>query len=136
MDIRQLAATPTSTFQLRDASDELIWADEDSKVPVKVTVYGPGSKQYQAASTRRQNNAVDAIKAKGKSRKSSDDRIAENADFLASITVSFENLDYDGLTGNALALAVYSDVSLGYISDQVANHAAEWSNFTKGSATS
>lgn len=136
MDIKKFAAASTSTFQLRDGAEELMWADEASTVPIMVTVYGPGSKQYQAAATRRQNNLVDSVKAKGKQKKSSDERIAESADFLASITVSFENLDYDGLAGNALALAVYSDTTLGFIADQVAAHAGEWSNFTKGSATS
>jgi hypothetical protein len=136
MDIKQFAASPTSTFQLRDGADNLIWADDAKSVPVEVEVYGPGSKQYQSASSRQQNRSIDTLKRKGKADQSADDKIADQADFLASITVRFVNLDYEGLSGNALAVAVYSDSSLGFIGQQVKAHADEWANFTKGSAKS
>ena len=42
-------------------------------------------------------------------------------------------VEYDGLTGEALYKAVYSDVSIGFIAEQVAKHLSDWSNFQRGS---
>jgi uncharacterized protein YccT (UPF0319 family) len=136
MDIRKFAAADTSTLHLRDGSDELMYADDAKTKPITVTVYGPGSRQYQEAQSRNQNRAIDKLKSKGKTVQTADDKLADQADFLASITVGFENLDYDKLSGHALSLAVYSDPSIGFIAQQVSAHAGEWSHFTKGSAKS
>jgi len=136
VDIKKKAAIETAFLHLRDADDELMFDGEGAEArKVGVWVYGPGSRQYSAAVARQENRSLDLLKKKGKADKTADEKSADNADFLASITVRFENLDYDGLSGNALAMAVYSDPTLGYIGQQVRNFAGEWSNFTKGSAT-
>lgn len=127
MDIRTKAVQPTSRLELRDANDELLQG-------VFVTVYGPGSKQYAAAQARQQNRMIDKLKSKGKTEQTAEQKAAETAEFLADVTVSFEGLEYDNLEGRALALAVYSDVSIGFIADQVAKHCGDWSNFSKVSA--
>lgn len=124
MDILTKAVQPSSRLELRDANDEII-------AGVAVTVYGPGSKQYASAQARQSNRLIDKLKSKGKTDQTAEQKAAETAEFLADITVSFENLDYKDLEGRALALAVYSDVSIGFIADQVAKHCGDWSNFTK-----
>lgn len=124
MDILTKAVLPTSTLELRDANDDILHG-------VTVTVYGRGSKQYASAQARQSNRLIDKLKSKGKTDQTAEQKSAEEAEFLADITASFENLDYKGLEGRALALGVYSDVSIGFIADQVAKHCGEWSNFTK-----
>lgn len=128
MDIKSKAVQPTSRLELRDANDELM-------VGVAVNVYGPGSKQYAAAQAQQQNRMIDKLKKKGKTDQTAEQKAAETAEFLADITVGFEGLEYDNLQGRALALAVYSDITIGFISDQVAKHCGDWSNFTKASTT-
>ena len=60
----------------------------------------------------------------------------EQVQYLAEITHSFENLDYDGLTsGRELALAVYGDATIGFVADQVSEFVKDWSNFTQSSPT-
>lgn len=128
MDIKSKAVQPTSRLELRDANDELM-------VGVAVNVYGPGSKQYAAAQARQQNRMIDRLKKKGKTDQSAEQKAAENAEFLADVTVSFEGLEYDDLKGHDLAMAVYSDITIGFIADQVAKHCGDWQNFLQVSTT-
>lgn len=136
MDIRKFAVEPTSRLHLRDATDELMYADGDPARPIVAIVHGPGSKQYAKAQAAQQNRIIDKLKRKGKTEQSADQIAAEKAEFLADCTAGFENLDYDGLVGAELYRAVYGDTSIGFIADQVAKWMGDWSNFTKGSATS
>ena len=128
MDIRTKAVAQTGHIELRDANDELMEG-------VAVTVYGPGSKQYAKAQAAQQNRMIDKMKRKGVTNQTAEQKAAENAEFLSEVTVDFEGLEYDGLEGHALAMAVYSDVTIGFIADQVAKFVGDWSNFSKGSTT-
>lgn len=134
-DIRKFAVSPTSRLHLRDVFDEPMFADEAKTQPIAVNLYGPGSKQFAKAQADQQNRMVDKLKRKGKSGQTAEQIAAERAEFLADCTASFENLEYDNLTGNDLAKAVYADITIGFISDQVAKHIGDWSNFSKPSAT-
>lgn len=136
MDIRKFAVDPTARLHLRDASDELMYADGDKAKPIAVNLYGPGSKQYAKAQAAQQNRMIDKLKRKGRTEQTAEQIAAEKADFLADCTASWEHMEYDALTGQALSVAVYADISIGFIADQVAKHLGDWSNFTKGSATS
>lgn len=133
MDIRTKAVSATGRLHLRDAAEELMYTADGKEVAVNV--YGPGSKQYAKAQAAQQNRAVDMLKRKGKTDQTAEQRRQENAEFLADCTESFENVEYDGLTGRALSIAVYSDTSIGFIADQVAKHIGDWANFSKPSAT-
>lgn len=133
MDIRTKAVSATGRLHLRDAAEELMYTADGKEVAVNV--YGPGSKQYAKAQAAQQNRAVDMLKRKGKTDQTAEQRRQENAEFLADCTESFENVEYDGLTGRALAIAVYSDTTIGFIADQVAKHIGDWANFSKPSAT-
>jgi hypothetical protein len=141
MDIKKFAVEPTTRLHLRDAADNLMYADDadgkpDLSKPIAVVLYGPGSKQYAKAQSQQSNRMVDKIKRKGKTDQTPEQRIEEQADFLAGCTESFENLEYDDLQGAALAKAVYADASIGFIAEQVGKHLGEWGNFSKVSSTS
>jgi len=129
MDIRKYSVEPTSKLHLRDANDELMYTDEGK--PVAVNLYGPGSKQYARAQAAQNNRLLDKLKRKGKSDQTAEQRAAESSEFLADCTESFENLEYDNLAGRELFMAVYADVSIGFVADQVAKYISDWSNFTK-----
>jgi len=133
MDIRKYAVEPTSRLHLHDANDEPMYADEKKTKPTAVNLYGPGSKQYAKAQAAQQNRMIDKLKRKGKTEQTAEQKASETAEFLADCTASFENLEYDTLTGSDLAKAVYSDITIGFIADQVARHIGDWSNFTKAS---
>ena len=138
MSIKSFATSPTHKFQLRDAQDELMFKDGDRDQPCMVEVYGPGSRTYVEADNKR-TKAIIARSAKKGGKidiGSSDDQIAERAGFLADITKGFENVDYEGKSGHDLAVAVYSDIELGFIADQVDEKRKDWANFKKGSVTS
>lgn len=134
MDIRKYAVTPTSKLHLRDANDELMYADDAKSLPITVNLYGPGSKQYARAQAAQNNRMLDKLKRKGKSDQTAEQRSSEAAEFLADCTESFTNLEYDTLTDRSLAMAVYADTSIGFIADQVAKHIGDWANFTPKSS--
>lgn len=128
MDIRKQAVQETGRFQVRDVNDVLIDG-------MYITVYSPGSKQYARANAERQNAMLEKARAKGKINQTAEQRAAENAKFLTACTVSFEGIEYDDLAGNELFEAVYSDLTIGFIADQVASFVGDWANFTKASAS-
>lgn len=134
MDIRKFAVNPTSRLHLRDANDELMYADAAKTQPIAVNLFGPGSKEYAKAKAAQSNRLVNKMKTKGKANQTPEEIAAESAEFLAACTESWENLQYGDAQGEALSIAVYSDRTLGFISDQVAGHLGGWSNFTKSSS--
>lgn len=140
-DIRKHAVEPTTRLHLRNAADELLYADGDDGKPdlarpMVAVLYGPGSKQYAKAQSARSNRMVDKLKKKGKTDTSAEENQRESVEFLAACTAALENVELDQLTGDALHRAVYSDLTLGFIPEQVGKHLGDWGNFTKGSLTS
>jgi hypothetical protein len=133
MDIKKFAVAATGKLHLRDANDELMYADGDQSKPLCVNLYGPGSKQYARAQAAQNNRMIDKLKRKGKSDQTAEQRAAEAAEFLADCTESFENVEYEELAGDALAKAVYSDIAIGFIADQTAKFLGDWANFTVNS---
>jgi hypothetical protein len=65
-----------------------------------------------------------------------EERVAETAEDLAELTISFEGLSCGDLQGKELFHAVYSDPALGFITKQVTKHLADWGNFKPGSNAS
>ncbi|MBB6578009.1 hypothetical protein HNP33_002077 [Comamonas odontotermitis] len=142
LNIKSKAVSPTSFLHLKDAQENLMYTEPDKKgaekLPVGVNVYGPGSKEYQAAQTKVNNRAIQRLQKRGgKFEQTAEEKQKEQVHYLAEITHSFENLDYEGITsGRELALAVYGDTSIGFVADQVAEFVKDWSNFTQNSVKS
>lgn len=136
-DITKLAATETSIVELVGGDDAPLYDDKGKRLTI--TVYGPGTKVYQRAQQRQQNQLMDKIKKRGKMDQTAEEKLAEQADFLAACTVSFNGFAYppaDGLEGQDLFRKAYADPSIGFIAAQVAGHINDWANFTKSSAES
>lgn len=141
LNIKTRAVAETGKLHLKDAEGDLLFAAgpaaEDGtipKLPVEVIIFGPGSTEYSNAMAKRQAAAMARLR-KGKRDPSGEENRQENAAYLAALTERFINLDYDGLTGRDLALAVYGDRSIGFIADQVAEFVGDWENFTRASTT-
>jgi hypothetical protein len=141
MSLSKYAIQEKSTIHLRDAGDELMYADgkdglPDPKKPMLVHLYGPGSKQHAKAKAAASNRAMDRFKKKGKSDSTYEEQIEETAKFLVSCTASMENIDHNGLTGEELYKAVYTDLEFCFIPQQIDKYLGDTANFTKASAKS
>lgn len=141
LNIRSRAAAETLFVHLHDADDSPLYADEAQTEAVGVTIYGPGTKQWQRAKSAQENHFVQRLARRGsKSELSADEKRKQTAEFLADVTVSWHNMSYgegeDAPTGRDLSIAIYTDASIGFIADQVYKAAHDWSLFTKGSAKS
>lgn len=144
-NIRKFAVEQTATIHLRDASEELMYAEgadgkPDKSKPMEIVVYSPGSKVYAKANAKQNNRLIDRMKAKGKTKQSAQELAEEKADFLTECTKEFRNIGYEGpngaeLAGDALHRAVYEDLEIGFVADQVSKFLGDWENFTKTSAT-
>lgn len=136
MDITTQAVVDTAVIHLKNAAGELLY---DGEKPVQIIIYGPGSKAYGVVEARQSTRAVKRMQDNdGKiSVAPYEQRIAETAEDLASITVRFESLSYPPAgdkQGQELFEAVYRDPSLGFIARQVTKFVADWGNFRPGSA--
>lgn len=136
-DITQTRVEDQAKVELTDANDTPLLGEDQKQL--SITVFGPGSKEFERAAAKRQNRLIDRLKRKGKSDMSPEEQRAEQAEFLSSVTVSFNGFGYPPAgeqTGKALFRALYMDPSLGFITDQVQRFVGDWGNFTAGSPTS
>ncbi len=93
LNIAGLAVTATAALHVKSASGELLYADAERTLPVRIHLHGPGSKiasvidgrQTQRSLKRMQDNDGKVTAA------SPEERKAETAEDLAALTVSFEN---------------------------------------------
>jgi hypothetical protein len=129
-DISKLAVSATSTIDLEDPSGEPLVTDKGDKI--SVTVYGPGSKQFQKASGIRNRAILEYVRKGGKKMKDDEQRELD-ADFLATCTVSFNGFSYKEYTGYEMFKQAYLDPSIGFIAEQVNKAIGDWSNFTQAS---
>jgi hypothetical protein len=130
LDISKFAVSPTSTINLEDAEgDQLVNEKGES---ISITVYGPGSKQYQKAQAVRNGAILECVRKGGKKLRVQEQLILD-AEFLSGCTASFNGFSYKDLTGAEMFKAVYLDTSIGFIAEQVNKAIGDWANFTKGS---
>lgn len=136
-DITTVAVAETGVLPLLDAKDAPML--DNNGESLSITLHGPGSPEFARATSRRQNKVVDRLKRKGKADMTADEQRANNAEYYAMLTVSFNGWGYPPAgkaTGFELFKAAYADPSIGFILDQVAEFVGDWANFTKTSATS
>ena len=131
--IKTLAIAALSTMPVRDAAGEPQL--DAAGQPITITLYGPGSKQHQkakhAAEERNNTRVLSRMQGRAGDKQSAADKAAENAEFLAACTVSFNGFGCGDLTGHELFKAVYADLEVGHIADDVMKFLAERANFLK-----
>ena len=134
-DIRTLAISKTSEMPVRDAAGEKQY-DAAGKL-LSITLHSPGTKQYNAAqharNTRNSDRVVNKMQGKADGKQTAEDATEERAEFLAAITVSFNNFGVEGLTGKAAFASVYGDLELGHIADDVDKFVGDRANFMRAS---
>lgn len=137
-NIKKLAIAATAEMPVRDASGEQQF--DEAGNPMTITLHGPGTKQYQKArharDERNNTRVIGRMQGKTENKQSSDDAVIERAEFLAGITVSFNNFSYEDLRGYEMFKAAYSDIEIGHIAEDAEKWGADRGNFKKGSATS
>lgn len=128
-----------AVLHLKDGGDRPMYADgadgrPDLSKPVRVWVYGPGSKQFEQAQAERSNRLTEMLQKPG-------DKTAEaariGAEYLASLTKEWENAaDDPAKSGRELSLEIYGNRRLPHVRDQVAGFAVQTANFTTPSTAS
>lgn len=111
--IKKLAIEPTGTMLVRDAAGDEV---SDENGAWSITFHSPGTKLYQKALHKFQESKGGGLAAimKGRSNEKSDPEkdTRDLAEFLADVTISFNNFDYEGRTGRPAFYAAYSDIEL------------------------
>ena len=130
-DISKLAVKETAVIELESPDGEPL-LNENGEV-LSVTVYGPGSKQFQRAQGKRNRAILEYVRKGGKKMKDEEQRELD-AEFLADCTASFNGFVYKDLTGYDMFKAAYLDPSIGFIAEQVNKAIGDWANFTNKSA--
>lgn len=131
LNIRTRAVAERITFALLDADDSPLLQEDGSEVTV--TVFGPGSKEFQKATQVKTDKLIAKMSSgRGTQKLTTEEASKAQAEFLASITFSID-LAYDDLEGKEKLLAIYSDTSIGFIAEQVNKKVGDWGNFKKAS---
>lgn len=129
-DISKLAVKETAVIELESPDGEPLVNDQGETL--SVTVYGPGSKQFQRAQGTRNRAILEYVRKGGKKMRDEEQRELD-AEFLSACTVSFNGFTYKDLTGYEMFKAAYLDPAIGFIAEQVNKAIGDWANFTKGS---
>lgn len=117
-DLKKISMVSETAFiHLTDPSGEKLM-DGDKKVGVNV---------YSPATTVARN----ALRkwAKHAAKPESDEKDAAKIDYLCAITHSWENIDFDGLSGADLSRKIYGDPALQSIHQQVERECGMFGNF-------
>ncbi len=135
MDATTLKAAATGAIHVKNASGEPLF---DGDKPVRIIVHSPGSRAFGTVKSRQTARALKRMNEnEGKiTAPTADEARLEVAEDLALVTIAFENLTYGDKVGAELFEAFYADPELGYITNQVTKHLADWGNFRPGSSVS
>lgn len=142
LDITTMAVANTAPIHLKDAEgNHMYFGEGDTRKPVQIILYGPGSPQYAEVEARQTNRAVKRMQDNdGKIAVASpEQRDAEQAEDLAAVTAAFVGFNYPpagDAKGAELFRAVYADRSLGFITKQVLKAVGDWGNFKSASPAS
>lgn len=128
MEVKSLKVAASGRIHVKNAAGEPLYEGEE---PVVIVVHSPGSRAYATVESRQTARALKRMNEnEGRvTAPTAEERLAETAEDLATLTISFEHLESDGLQGQELFLSVYTDPELGFITKQVSNWVRDWGNF-------
>lgn len=130
MDILTQAIADTARLHVKGADGLPLYSGPERK-PVIIVLHSPGSEAYAQIETKQTQRFLKRMDDNDGKRTAmtAEERVGQNAEDLADLTVDFENLTYGDKTGRALHLAVFGDRKLGFIANQVNKYLADWGNF-------
>lgn len=130
-NIKSLAILATAVMTVRNAAGEP--QTDAAGNPISITLYGPASKQFQAAKhkaeDRNNTRALARMQGKSEGKQTAAEKVHERAEFLTACTVSFNGFGLDDLTGRELHMGVYSDIEIGHIAEDADKFLGERANF-------
>jgi hypothetical protein len=129
--LKQLAIDATGTMEVRDAAGDVVKNDDGTAW--SITFHSPGTKEYQKAHHAFTARKAGGMKALLGGAEKSDPAEETNAiaDFLASVTISFNGFDYEGRTGHAGFRAAYADIEIAHVAEQANKFLGDRGNFWK-----
>lgn len=127
-EITSIAARDSFIILLNNANDEPLKNLDGDRL--SISVYGPGSKPYAKATATRTQRMLDRMAKKGRVKLKAEEQVEEAAEFLAAVTISFNDWAYKGGTDANAILAAYKDPTIGFIADQVQTAVGDWANFS------
>lgn len=136
-DISTLAVADTGAIHLKGPDGAYLYHEGK---PVRIHLYSPGSDAFAEVEDRQSARSIKRMEDNdGKmTLPPRDQRKADLAEDLATLTVMFENFEYKPAadkTGKDLYRTVYADKKLGFIVEQVRKALGDWGKFTTGSET-
>ncbi|WP_347271798.1 hypothetical protein [Rhizorhabdus histidinilytica] len=135
-DITKQSVADTAAIHIKGADGNFLYADGK---PVRIIIHSPGSAAFLEVDERATQRAIARMNEnEGKVvLPPHAQRLLEQAEDLADITVAFENLAYPPAgeaTGRALFVALYRDPKLGFIPPQITKATKDWGKFAPGTA--
>jgi hypothetical protein len=133
--LKKLAIEATGTMLVRDAAGNVV--EEDGK-QWSITYHSPGTREYQKAFhayQEKKSGGLSAIINGTKDKKDPAQDTNDLADFLAAVTISFNNFDYEGRVGHAAFRAAYADITIGHVAEDGNQYLGKRGNFLKPSAS-
>jgi hypothetical protein len=143
LNIASLAVAATAALHIKGPTGEPLYADAERTMPVRIHLHSLGSDIAGVVQSRQTARTLKRMEDNdGKpTAPTAEERKAETAADLATLTVRFENFEYqpegaaEPLHGEALFRAVYGDQTLGFITKQVAKFIGDWGNFSTASTS-
>lgn len=136
MKITVLAVAATAFLHLKGPDGTYLYENGE---PVGIDMFGPGS--HESAQIENNQSARAIKRMQDNDNKFSppplEEQRSQGAIDLAAVTSGFRHIEYDDangqpLTGTPLFVAVYSDLTLGWIKAQAIKFQADWGNFKPG----
>lgn len=128
-----------TTVHMKDANKAKLYEPklpDPAAKPVEITLWGPGSQQFQAAADARVQRRVARNKKVGDSPLSSDEVRDENITFLLDVTAGCSpNLAAPEDANRAFFEKIYRNPKLGFWFEQLNDELKDWGNFTASSQT-
>lgn len=129
-NLKKLAIALSGDMPVKDATGAPQF--DDAGNPLSITFHSPASKQFQKAkhaAEQRNNTRAMAAMQGGEDKQTLEDKIAESAEFLAACTKSFNNFDYEGLSGYEQFKAAFADQDVGHVAEDARKFLASRANF-------
>lgn len=135
-NIKKLAILAVANMIVRDAAGNTV--QDEAGNDCSITFHSPGTKTYQKALhafNEKKSGGLSAIMKGQSDKKDPAQDTLDLADFLAAVTVSFNNFDYEGKVGHAAYRAAYADIEIGHVADDANKFLGNRGNFLPPAAT-
>ena len=136
--LKKLAILPEGTMAVRDARGDIV-TDETTGAEWSITVHSPGTKEFQKAKhtfdAKRSDSTLALMSGKGDTKREAEEEQKHVAEFLASVTKSFNGFDYEGRHGYEAYKAAYLDLEIAHVASDLNKYLGNRGNFLPPKAT-